>query len=177
MQRDSNDWFMQYKNATRWTEWWIVCRLSAGRKIVALSSVGAHCLQDLSIFLKDICWLHQYSSTLQLELYVIFDTAELKPRRNIGHLMNKTATELNFIAHDFFNRSEQQNNIPKHNASDRQRTACSLHVHAQFMRPQVVQKSRKNEARTQPNILLSLYETTQANRMLPYHLVKTWTTM
>ena len=124
-------------------------------------------------FLKDICWLHQYSSTLQLELYVIFDTAEFKPRRNIGHLMNKTATELNFIAHDFFNRSEQQNNIPKHNASDRQRTACSLHVHAQFMRPQVVQKSRKNEARTQPNILLSLYERTQANRMLPYHLVKT----
>ena len=107
----------------------------------------------------------------------LFLTLQFKPRRNIGHLMNKTAKELNFIAHDFFNRSEQQNNIPKHNASDRQRTACSLHVHAQFMRPQVVQKSRKNEARTQPNILLSLYERTQANRMLPYHLVKTWTTM
>jgi len=172
MQRDSNDWFMQYKNATRWTEWWIVCRLSAGRKIVALSSVGAHCLQDLSIFLKDICWLHQYSSTLQLELYW---HCRIQATKN--NIPKHNRTELNFIAHDFFNRSEQQNNIPKHNASDRQRTSCSLHVHAQFMRPQVVQKSRKNEARTQPNILLSLYETTQANRMLPYHLVKTWTTM
>jgi len=144
----------------------LICRQKDSCSFLGWSSLFA---RFVNLFLKDICWLHQYSSTLQLELCVIFDTAECKPPRNIGHLMNKTATELNFIAHDFLNRSEQLNNIPKHNASDRQRTACSLHVHAQFMR----QQSRKNKARTQPNILLSLYQTTQANRMLPDHLVKT----
>jgi hypothetical protein len=148
----------------------LICRQKDSCSFLGWSSLFA---RFVNLFLKDICWLHQYSSTLQLELCVIFDTAECKPPRNIGHLMNKTATELNFIAHDFLNRSEQLNNIPKHNASDRQRTACSLHVHAQFMRPQVVQQSRKNKSRTQPNILLSLYQTTQANRMLPDHLVKT----